>query len=52
MAFIVPGLIWRWILHTRLGIQSTVRGWGWDDLVFDLIERNVKAIYVVVLAGI
>ena len=52
MSFIVTGLIWQWILNPRLGIQSTVRGWGWEDFVFDWIVRNDKAIYVVVLAGI
>jgi glucose/mannose transport system permease protein len=52
MSFIVTGLIWQWIMNPRLGIQSTVRGWGWEDFAFDWIVDTEMVIYVVVIAGV
>lgn len=52
ISFIVTGLVWQWILNPTLGIQETVRGWGFEDFRFDWIVQKETAIYCVVLAGI
>jgi glucose/mannose transport system permease protein len=52
MSFIVTGLIWQWILNPRLGIQSTVRGWGLENFDFNWIVDPDRVIFVVVLAGV
>jgi glucose/mannose transport system permease protein len=52
MSFIVTGLIWQWILNPRLGIQSTVRGWGFENFDFNWIVDPDRVIFVVVLAGV
>lgn len=52
MSFIVTGVVWQWILGPTLGIQETVRGWGFENFRFDWIVQKETAIYCVVLAGI
>lgn len=52
MSFIVTGLVWQWILNPTLGIEKTVRGWGFENFRFDWIVQQETAIYCVVLAGI
>jgi len=52
MSFIVTGLVWQWILNPTLGIQHTVRGWGFENFRFDWIIQRETAIYCVVLAAV
>lgn len=52
MSFIVTGLVWQWILNPTLGIEKTVRGWGFKSFRFDWIVGQDTAIYCVVLAGV
>jgi glucose/mannose transport system permease protein len=52
MSFIVTGLVWQWVLNPTLGIQETVRSWGFENFRFDWIVQQETAIYCVVLAGI
>ncbi len=52
ISFIVTGFIWQWILNPELGVQRTVRGWGFTNFQFDWIAQNETAIYCVVLAAV
>ncbi|MGZ2487799.1 glucose/mannose transport system permease protein [Rhizobium pisi] len=52
MSFVVTGLVWQWVLNPSFGIQATVRGWGFDNFVFDWIVRPDRAIFVLVLAAV
>lgn len=52
LSFIVTGLVWQWTLNPTLGIQQTVRNWGFESFTFDWLTRGDRAIYVVALAGI
>jgi glucose/mannose transport system permease protein len=52
MSFVVTGLVWQWVLNPTFGIQATVRGWGFDNFVFDWIVRPDRAIFVLVLAAV
>ena len=52
MSFVATGLVWQWILNPELGLQATVRGWGWTGFTFDWIVRQDAAIYAVALAAV
>jgi glucose/mannose transport system permease protein len=52
ISFIVTGFIWQWILNPELGVQRTVRSWGFPDFQFDWLVQNEMAIYCVVLAAV
>lgn len=52
LSFIVTGTAWKWILNPGLGIEATVRGWGFENFQFDWLVDPDKAIYCVAIAGI
>ncbi|MEM7719362.1 MAG: sugar ABC transporter permease [Pseudomonadota bacterium] len=52
LSFIVTGLAWQWILNPDFGIQSVVRGWGWEGFAFDPLNSAEIAIYGILIAGI
>lgn len=52
LSLIVTGTAWKWILNPGLGIQETVRGWGFESFTFDWIIRPEMAIYTIVLAAV
>lgn len=51
LSFIVTGLVWQWTLNPTLGIQQTVRNWGFESFTFDWLTRGDRAIYVIAIAG-
>lgn len=52
MSFVATGLVWQWMLNPQLGLQSTMRGLGWDSFTFDWIVSQDKVIYAVVIAAV
>ena len=52
LSLIVTGTAWKWILNPGLGIESLVRGWGFEDFKFDWLVNPNMAIYTVVIAGV
>ncbi|MCG8419692.1 MAG: sugar ABC transporter permease [Proteobacteria bacterium] len=52
ISFIVAGTAWKWILNPGLGLEKTVRAWGFSDFTFDWIVDPDMAIYTVVIAAI
>ena len=52
LSMIVTGTAWKWILNPGLGIEATVRKWGYENFTFDWLVNPDMAIYTVVLAGI
>lgn len=52
LSFIVTGTAWKWILNPGLGIEATVRGWGFESFTFDWLVNPDFAIYTVVIAGV
>jgi glucose/mannose transport system permease protein len=52
LSFIVTGLVWQWILNPELGLQTTVRGWGFENFSFDWIVSQDKVIYTIVIAAV
>ncbi len=52
LSMIVTGTAWKWILNPGLGIESVVRGWGYESFSFDWLVNPEYAIYTVVIAGV
>jgi glucose/mannose transport system permease protein len=52
LSFIVVGLIWQWVLEPNFGLQTAVRGWGWEGFTFDWIARSDRVIFTLVLAAV
>lgn len=52
LSMIVTGTAWKWILNPGLGLEATVRGWGFENFNFDWLVNPDMAIYTVVIAAI
>jgi glucose/mannose transport system permease protein len=52
LSFIVTGTAWKWILNPGLGLEATMRRWGWESFSFDWLVDPDKAIYCIVIAGV
>ena len=52
LSLIVTGTAWKWILNPGLGIEATVKKWGYENFTFDWLVNPDMAIYTVVLAGV
>ncbi len=52
LSFVVTGLVWQWILNPEFGVESIVRGWGWESFSFDPLYNADIAIYGVLIAGV
>jgi len=50
ISFVACGVVWQWMFNPQLGIQRSLRAWGWDDARFDWITTQDMAIYCVVIA--
>jgi glucose/mannose transport system permease protein len=52
LSMIVTGTAWKWILNPGLGLEATVRGWGFENFSFDWLVNPDMAIYTVVIAAV
>lgn len=52
LSFVVTGLVWQWILNPDFGLQSVVRGWGWDSFVFNPLNDPNTVIYGLLISGL
>ena len=52
LSLIVTGTAWKWILNPGLGLEATVRSWGFESFTFDWLVSPDMAIYTVVIAGV
>ena len=52
LSLIVTGTAWKWILNQGLGLEATVRSWGFESFTFDWLVNPDMAIYTVVIAGV
>lgn len=52
LSFVVTGLTWQWILNPDFGIQSIVRGLGWESFAFDPLYNQDIVIYGILIAAI
>jgi glucose/mannose transport system permease protein len=52
MSFIATGLVWQWMLNPSVGLEATLRSWGWSGATVDWIVRQDRVIYTIVLASV
>ncbi|MDE9449819.1 sugar ABC transporter permease [Aliiroseovarius sp. Z3] len=52
LSMIVTGTAWKWILNPGLGIEATVKSWGFESFTFDWLVNPDFAIYTVVIAAV
>ncbi len=52
LSMIVTGTAWKWILNPGLGLEATVRGWGFENFTFDWLVNPDYALYTVVIAAV
>ncbi len=52
LSFIVTGTAWKWILNPGLGLESVIKGLGFENFTFNWLVDSDMAIYTVVIAGV
>ncbi len=52
LSFIATGLIWQWLLNPELGIQQSVRSFGFAGFRFDWLVDQDRVIYTIVIATV
>jgi len=52
LSFIVTGLVWQWLLNPDHGIQTVVRGLGWESFDFDPLYNSKIVIYGILIAAL
>jgi glucose/mannose transport system permease protein len=52
LSFIVTGTAWKWFLDPGIGLENTMRLWGWESFTFGWIKDGDMAIYTIVLAAV
>jgi glucose/mannose transport system permease protein len=52
MSFVATGLVWQWMLNPELGLQATVRGWGFPEFTFDWIVRQDTVMVAIAVAAV
>ncbi|MCW7537923.1 sugar ABC transporter permease [Aquabacterium sp. A7-Y] len=52
MSFVATGLVWQWVLNPELGLQTSIRGLGFESFRFDWIVSQDKVMYALVLAAV
>jgi len=52
LSFIVTGTAWKWFLDPGIGLEHTMRVWGWESFTFGWIKDGSMAIYCLVIAAV
>jgi len=52
LSFIVTGTAWKWMLDPAIGLEATLRLWGWESFSFGWIKDGDMAIYTIVIAAV
>ena len=52
LSLIVTGVAWRWFLDPGIGLQNTVRNWGWESFTFTWTQSSELAIYAIIIAAV
>jgi len=52
LSFVVTGLAWQWILNPDFGLQSVVRGWGWESFTFNPLNDPETVMFGLLIAGL
>lgn len=52
LSFVVTGLAWQWILNPDFGLESVVRGWGWESFNFNPLNDPDTVMFGILIAGL
>ncbi|MEP4248768.1 carbohydrate ABC transporter permease [Tateyamaria sp.] len=52
LSFVVTGLAWQWILNPDFGVQSVVRGWGFETFEFNPLNDPDTVLLGLLIAGL
>jgi glucose/mannose transport system permease protein len=52
MSFIATGLVWQWMLNPSVGLEATLKSWGFTGATVDWIVRQDRVIYTLVVASV
>ena len=52
LSLIVTGLVWQWMLDPNLGIEASMKNWGFGWFEFAPLSNPATAIYGVIIAGV
>ncbi|NVK41348.1 MAG: sugar ABC transporter permease [Oceanospirillaceae bacterium] len=52
ISFIVTGTAWKWLLNPGLGLEKTIREWGFESFSFDWLVNPDMVIYCLVIAAV
>lgn len=52
LSFIITGVVWQWFLNPTMGLQATMRSFGWENFTFDLLGGHDTVIYGLLIAGV
>ena len=52
LSFIVTGTAWKWVMDPSIGLERTIRSWGWESFAFGWVKDGDMAIYCVVIAAV
>ena len=52
ISFIITGTAWKWIMNPSLGLETVVRGWGWESFSFGWTNDSTLAVYALVMAAV
>lgn len=52
LSFIVTGLVWQWLLNPDYGVQSIIRGLGWESFDFNPLYNPDIVIYGILIAAL
>jgi glucose/mannose transport system permease protein len=52
ISFIITGTAWKWIMNPSLGLETVVRGWGWESFSFGWTNSETMAVYALVMAAV
>jgi glucose/mannose transport system permease protein len=52
ISFIVTGTAWKWLLNPGLGLQKTIRDWGFESFTFDWLVNPDMVVYCLVIAAV
>jgi glucose/mannose transport system permease protein len=52
LSFIVTGTAWKWLMDPSIGLERSLRAWGWESFTFGWVKDSDLAIYCIVIAAI
>ena len=52
ISFIVTGTAWKWLLNPSMGIQESVRDWGYTDFTFDWLVNSEMVVFCLVIEAV